>query len=87
MNKISRAEFDKLSGEEAKKVMPVVLTLNGQPMAICLEPKDAIFLGDLHPRVRNMLKAMEARARVGMPKDVQTDAEELKLVLASEGSN
>jgi len=47
-------------------LMPCILTFNGEPVALVAAPEDVIIVSDLHPRVRNTLRAQEKRARAGM---------------------
>ena len=84
---MSRTQFLQLPIEEAKSILPLVLTYNGEAVMLCAKPEDFIFLGDMHPRIKHMLKAMEARARVGMPKDNQVlDNQELKIAFSKQES-
>ena len=61
-------EFRKLTVDEIKKSAPFVVTAQGEPFGFFATAADFIFVGDLHPRVRNNLRAQENLARMGMPK-------------------
>lgn len=57
-----------MSKEELLTNLPLLITYENEPLVYVAKPEDVIPLTDLHPRVRTMLKALEAKARVGMPK-------------------
>ena len=79
MNTITKSEFTKLSAEELQKVIPLVLTIDGAPVAMIVNPADIIYLGDLHPRVRVQFKAREVQVRAGMPRgEVKIHIDELR---------
>ena len=67
MKKISISELRKLSVEEIKEQMPLAITSDKEPFAYVVNLEDVIVVADLHPRVQNMLKMQERRARGGMP--------------------
>jgi len=59
--------------DEVLALLPIKITSDGEIVAVMAKPDDIIVVQDLHPRVRNMLKALEAKARMGMRKDVRPD--------------
>jgi len=67
MKKISISELRKLSVEEIKEQIPLAITSDNEPFAYVVNLEDVIVVADLHPRVQNMLKMQEKRARGGMP--------------------
>ncbi len=67
MNTITGAQFRRLSQEGMMSSLPLIITHNDNPTAVVARPEDVVILSDLHPRMRNMIKAMEKRARMGMP--------------------
>ena len=67
MKEATLSEVRKRTVEELKAIMPVVITADGIPFAYLAGLDDIIIIVDLHPRVANMLKMMEKRARGGMP--------------------
>lgn len=68
MNQLSHTDLRRLSAAELEKLVPVELTINGFPRFVIDTPENIITLSDLHPRVRIQLKALERKARLGMPK-------------------
>lgn len=70
MNQISWSGAYKLGAKGLKDKLPVEITVDGEPMFVVCNKDDVIVTSDLHIRVRNMLRAMEKRARIGMPKPI-----------------
>jgi len=68
MNSVSKSDFARLTAQEIKSILPTVFKVEGEAVAIVCQPEDVIFIGDMHPRVKNQLKALEAKARLGMMK-------------------
>lgn len=68
MNKMAKGEFARLTVKEMKKLMPLIVHVEGENFAIFARPEDIIYIGDMHPRVKNFLRARERLARVGMNK-------------------
>ena len=66
MNKLSWAEVRKIGVNAAIEHLPLAVTLEGEVKFYAVKESDVIIIGDLHPRVRNMLRAMEKKARAGM---------------------
>lgn len=64
-------DFRNQSKEDLLASLPCEITWNCEPIFICHNSKDMIYIGDMHPRVRQMFKAMENKVRLGMPKDEQ----------------
>jgi len=52
-------------------LLPVAVLVDGESKFVICNKDDVIVLTDLHIRVRNMLRALEKRARAGMPKDTK----------------
>jgi len=71
MKTIAYSDFGKLGGEQLKTCMPAIVTYDGKPVGVFCSLDGVIVIEDLHIRVQNMLKALEKRARMGMPKDNQ----------------
>lgn len=69
MQQIPKTAFCKLTREGLKDIIPVEITLDGEVIGAFVDPNEIIYIGDLHPYVRNSLKAKEALARSGMPKN------------------
>ncbi len=67
MKVVPVSEWRKLVGEELKEALPAILTHNGGIFAVIAAPEDVIILSDLHPRLRIQFRALEQRARKGMP--------------------
>jgi len=70
MKKVSYSDFGKLgkAGIEALG-LPILITFDGKPFGVLSSLDGVIVVEDLHPRVRIMLRAQEAKARAGMPKE------------------
>ena len=75
MKVISWSGMVKAGAPKVKALCPIMVTVDGEPAFIVCQEEDVILISDLHIRVRNMLRAMEKRARVGMPADVMITAE------------
>ena len=75
MHQISWSKLLQYGGTKIAKFLPAKVTVDGEPRYIICKEEDVIVTSDLHIRVRNMLKAMEKRARAGMPKDIKITAE------------
>jgi len=71
MQEISLSEVRKRTVKELKEIMPVIVTADGEAFAYLAGLDDIIILSDLHPRVANMLKMQEKRARSGMSAPVK----------------
>ena len=69
MKTIAYSDFAKLGGEGLKTCTPVIVTYDGKPVGVFCSLDGVIVVEDLHPRVRNNLRAQEKLARAGMPKD------------------
>ncbi len=69
MNIMSWSDFINLPPEKRKEVLPTVVTMDGEPYGLVAPPDDVVYIGDMHPRVKIQLKAREALARKGMPKN------------------
>lgn len=77
MNIIGHAELRRLTKGEIEDLMPMIVTNDGEPYAVIDKPENVITLSDIHIRVRNMLRAMEKRARGGMPPPVKIALKEI----------
>jgi len=75
---MTQSEFKNTSAENIKKLMPIGLTVNGEIFAVVSPSDGVIVVSDLHPRVRNMLRQQELRARAGMPKPERIRLDELE---------
>ena len=71
MKEATLSEVRKRTVEELKAIMPVIVTADGVAFAYLAGLDDIIILADLHPRVANMLKMQEKRARSGMSAPVK----------------
>ena len=78
MKKIPWGQFTQLKGDDAKKAMPLLITFNAEDWGIFVDPEDVIVVADLHPRVRNMLRMQEKRARIGMPPPIKVWADVIR---------
>lgn len=84
MNRMSWADFRRSNIESVKQLLPLMITYLGEDTYYLARLEDVIVVGDLHPRVRATLNAIERRARVGMPPPHNVtvkDAEALEPVL------
>jgi len=68
MKRMSLAEFKRITAKEAVTNAPIMLTSNGEDVGVFCSSTDVVVVSDLHPRVRHMIKSVEKRARMGMPK-------------------
>ena len=75
MNQITWSKLTTVGARKIAEKLPMEVTLDGEPMFIISKAEDVIVVSDLHIRVRNMLKAMEKRARIGMHPTVQITTE------------
>jgi len=76
MNSLAKSDIYNLSAEKLAKLAPIDVTCYGESLFILCNAKDVIVVSDLHPRVKMQLKALEAKARMGMPKPVTIVTEE-----------
>ena len=72
------SELRRLSGTEMKDAAPIIVTIEGKEELILAGINDVIVINDLHPRLRNRFKAMEKRARIGMPAPIKVIAADVK---------
>jgi len=72
-------EFRKLTVQQLKENMPIMVTADGEPLFLVDAPDKVVILSDLHPRVQNMFRAMEKKVRSGMPPPVKTFADQIKV--------
>jgi len=77
MNQISVSEFRKLSLLAMRAIKPVIVTFDGDPVGIFCDPAKIIVIEDLHPRVQIQLRALEKKARSGMPRTEKVVAAEV----------
>ncbi len=73
MNALPWSEVKKLSLAKLQELAPVTILGDGTPAFFLDKVESVIVTSDLHPRVRNNLRAQEKRARVGMPPPVRPD--------------
>lgn len=76
MNTVTQSEFSRMTMDEKREIVPAILTADGEDFAMIVQPQDVVVISDLHPRVRNMIKNMELKARAGMPKPIKVFKEE-----------
>ena len=76
---MTQSEFKNTTAENIKKLMPIGLTVNGEIFAVVSPSDGVIVVSDLHPRVRNMLRQQELRARSGMPKPERIRLEDIEV--------
>ena len=67
-----------MSWANVASILPLTITHNGEPVAFIGSKEDFMYVGDLHIRVRNSLRALEAKARAGMQKPTQVHVEDLE---------
>jgi len=78
MKEMSLSEFRRLTVQESKDVLPLILTAEGTPFAVIGKIDELIILSDLHIRVQNQLRALEQKVRLSMPAPVKIFADEVK---------
>ena len=61
------SEWRRLSKEETIKTVPVILTIEGEAVLTVDKIDEVIALSDMHPRIKTQLRALEMKARAGMP--------------------
>lgn len=71
MNIITFSKLVQLGGNKVAKLLPATVTVDGESKFIISKAEDVIVIADHHIRVQNMLKAMDKRARAGMPKPIK----------------
>ena len=80
MNIIPLSEIKRLSVVEIEKLIPIIISTDGNARWVLCETEDIIVVGDLHPAMRNILRAKEKLARMGMPQPVKIDSEIAKRI-------
>ena len=70
MNTMTFSRLKQL-GVKVKNYLPATVTVDGAPVFVISNEKDVIVIKDMHIRVRNQLRALYKKARVGMPKDTK----------------
>lgn len=75
MNTITFSQLTHLGGSKAEKILPAIVTYDGEPKFIICKEEDVIVIKGMHVRVQNMLRAMYKKAKAGMPKDVKITTE------------
>lgn len=78
MNKLSLSDFRALSTTKTKKVLPCLILIENEFEFYAGAAEDFIFIGDMHPAVRNQFRAKEALVRQGMPKPTKIYKEDVK---------
>jgi len=71
MNKIALSKLRTFKVGNIKRLLPAVVTVDTEDVFVISNAEDVIVVSDLHPRVRNQLRAQEKKARAGMPKEVK----------------
>jgi|WetSurMetagenome_2_1015567.scaffolds.fasta_scaffold991637_1 hypothetical protein len=69
MNILAFSDVRRLSSPDLMKLAPIMVTVDGVECYVISKAEDVAVIGDLHPRVRNTIRNLIARARIGMPKD------------------
>ena len=77
MNIISYAVLKTTNFAELSAITPAIITWNGEPQMIIAPCDSIVVISDLHPRVRAQLKAMETKARAGMPAPQKAEIPEI----------
>ena len=80
MQQMAISEFRSAGWIRIKSLLPVEILVDGKVEAILSRDEDVIVISDLHPRMRNMLKAMEKKARFGMPRPEKVDTAAIKAI-------
>ncbi len=74
MRSITKSQLEnRTSKEELKSMLPCWMTYGPDTVCLMCAPEDIIYIGDLHPRVRNQFKAKEELVRRGMSKQSTLD--------------
>lgn len=63
--------------DKLMSVLPLTVIVRDKPAFVIDKVGEVICLSDMHPRMKNMIRAMENRARMGMPKVERVDLEQL----------
>ncbi len=71
METISLTDLKRMSGITIKTHLPLQVTMEGEATFVFEHVDNVITLSDLHPRIQTMLRAIERKARLGMPKAEQ----------------
>ena len=75
MNTITFSQLTHLGGGKVGKILPAIVTCDGEPKFIICKEEDVLVLKGMHIRVQNMLRAQYKKAKAGMPKDVKITSE------------
>jgi len=67
MRVIALSDFHRMRKDEVLGVLPALITIEGEVEMVIVKPSDIIVIGDMHPRVQAQLRALEQKARMGMP--------------------
>ncbi len=68
MKQITVSELRKNPWSEVSKELPLEILLEGAPVAVIASTDQFLYTGNLHIRVKNMIKAMVSRATQAEPK-------------------
>ncbi len=71
MREVAFSDFSRMKAAEMPSLMPMIVTVNSIPTFLVDKMENIIVLSDLHPRVQHMLRAIENKARMGMPPAVK----------------
>jgi len=71
MKKLSLSDWRRLDKDGVIKVLPCLISIEGEDKIVMADPNEIIVLSDLHPNMRRILKAQENKARGGMPPPVK----------------
>lgn len=73
MNQMNWSTLRRMNAAEIKQNIPAEILFEGEVLCVLASIEDMIVVSDLHPRVRNSLKALERKARGGMAKPVRVE--------------
>ena len=66
MERVAISDWRTWKVAQINENLPLMITIEGVDAFLIDRPENIIVVSDLHPRVRNNLKALEYRARAGM---------------------
>ena len=67
MQRLPMSKLKSMPAQEIEEAVPLMITVDMADRFVLCKPEDIIYIGDLHPRVKNSFKAIEQKVRVGMP--------------------
>lgn len=66
MERVAISDWRTWKVDKINENIPMMITIEGVDTFLLDRPENIIVVSDLHPRVRNRLKALEYKARAGM---------------------